>query len=92
MRSALESMSNEQLLEAGVFGRQLTPQEIAEIRETVISGFLISIKQAAYDQALIELKRMDLVSTDFNYSFVADKFPLLISRVKDNILRRNLLN
>jgi len=92
MRSALESRSNDQLLAAGVFGRLLTLEEMDETREMVISGYLLSIKQAAIDQALIELKRIDLVTTDFNYSVIADKFPLLVSRVKENILRRNLLN
>jgi hypothetical protein len=92
MRSELERKSNAVLLDIGVFGRELTQEEIEVNKEMVVSGYMLSIQQAGIDQALIQLGKVDLVSSDFNYSIIADKFPMLVSRVKENILNRNLLN
>lgn len=92
MRSELQKLSNEKLLEIGVFGIELTQEDIERNRELVISGYIQHIQQAAYDQALVQLGQIDRISKDSNYSFVADKFPLLVNMVKENLLNRNYLN
>jgi hypothetical protein len=92
MRTALHQLSKQELLEAGIFGHPVSEQEALNNKEKLLSGFLISIQQAAFEQLLIELGKFDPAASTWNHHAISGRFPKLVGLVKDHFARRHHLN
>jgi hypothetical protein len=92
MMQAFEQSDNEHLLKVGVFGTEVTQDDVNERKEMIISSYTMQIFQVAYDELLQEEGRK--VSPDYNResSIAVNKFPNLIRLAKENFKRKNLLN
>lgn len=92
MRNALRQLSAHKLLEIGIFGYPVGEEEAIHKKEELVSWYLMSIKQAAYEQLLHEMGKSDPEVPKWNHQEISGKFPALVCLIKENVSRRNLLN
>jgi len=92
MRTALLQLSKQELLDVGIFGYSISEQEALKNKENIISEFLISIREAAFEQILIELGKFDPAASPWNHHAISGKFPELVGLVKEHFARRHHLN
>lgn len=92
MRNALHRLSNDKLLEVGIFGYPVSEEDVVQKKEELISWYLMALKQAAYEELLIEMGKGDPEVSNWNHQEISSKFPSLVHLIKENVSRRNLLN
>lgn len=92
MKAMLEELPEQQLLELGVFGSEITEEQAKQTKEIIINSYINHLQQAAYDQILIDLGKLTAAQLTGNYQLVAGIFPELVQLLKENLMRRNLLN
>ena len=92
MQSQLRALAPEELLARGVFGGELTDQDIEETRKIIITCYTGEIKAAAVDQLLIEIGKAPTEGFEQRMAFYGKHFPGEIDLVKEHLRRRDLLN